>query len=39
MEEALMEARGQNDPNYKYHPSPKTLSPQERQQIIQRFRL
>src|SRR5437879_1483799 len=28
-EEALMEATGMNDPNYKYHPSPKPLSPQE----------
>ena len=29
-EEALMEATGMNDPNYKYHPSPKLLSPEER---------
>jgi uncharacterized protein (DUF433 family) len=28
-EEALMEATGMNDPNYKYHPKPKVLSPQE----------
>ena len=28
-EQALMEASGMNDPNYKYHPSPKILSPQE----------
>lgn len=28
-EEALMEAKGMNDPDYKYHPSPKLLSPQE----------
>src|SRR5437899_4381459 len=28
-EEALMEATGMNDPDYKYHPSPKVLSPQE----------
>lgn len=28
-EEALMEASGMNDPGYKYHPSPKSLSPQE----------
>lgn len=28
-EEALMEATGMNDPNYKYHPSPKVLSPEE----------
>jgi uncharacterized protein (DUF433 family) len=32
-EEALMEAIGMNDPNYKYHPSPKLLSPQERARI------
>jgi uncharacterized protein (DUF433 family) len=29
-EEALMEATGMNDPNYKYHPTPKLLTPQER---------
>ena len=29
-EEALMEATGMNDPDYKYHPSPKLLPPQER---------
>ena len=28
-EEALMEATGMNDPNYKYHGMPKMLSPQE----------
>jgi len=28
-EEALMEADGMNDPNYKYHAKPKLLSPQE----------
>ena len=28
-EEALMEATGMNEPEYKYHPSPKSLSPQE----------
>jgi hypothetical protein len=28
-EEALMQASGENDPDYKYHPSPKLLSPQE----------
>lgn len=33
MEEAFMEATGMNDPNYKYHPSPKLLSPQEEAQI------
>ena len=32
-EEAIMEATGMNDPNYKYHPSPKLLSPQERARI------
>jgi uncharacterized protein (DUF433 family) len=32
-EEALMEATGMNDPNYKYHPSPKILSPEERARI------
>lgn len=34
-EEALMEARGMNDPNYKYHPQPKPLSPEERRRISQ----
>lgn len=28
-EERLLEASGMNDPNYKYNPSPKLLSPQE----------
>ena len=28
-EERLMEASGMNDPNYKYHPQPKLLTPQE----------
>ena len=32
-EEAIMEAAGMNDPNYKYHPSPRLLSPQERVRI------
>jgi uncharacterized protein (DUF433 family) len=32
-EEALMEASGMNDPDYKYHPSPKILSPQEMARI------
>jgi uncharacterized protein (DUF433 family) len=32
-EEALMEATGMNDPDYKYHPSPKQLSPKERARI------
>jgi uncharacterized protein (DUF433 family) len=39
MEEALMEASGMNDPNYKYHPSPKAISPQEYAAIVRRFRL
>ena len=33
-EEALMEATGMNDPNYKHHPSPKLLSPQGRARIL-----
>ena len=33
-EEALMEATGMNDPNYKYHGKPKLLSPQERTRIM-----
>jgi uncharacterized protein (DUF433 family) len=32
-EEALMEATGMNDPEYKYHPQPKVLTPQERARI------
>ena len=28
-EEALAEATGMNDPNYKYNPQPKLLTPQE----------
>jgi uncharacterized protein (DUF433 family) len=28
-DEALMEATGMNDPNYKYRPQPKLLTPQE----------
>jgi hypothetical protein len=28
-EEAIMAATGQLDPNYKYHPQPKALSPEE----------
>src|SRR5439155_22072927 len=28
-EEALMEATGMNDPDYKYHPQPKVLTPEE----------
>lgn len=33
-EEALMEATGMNDPNYKYHPTPKVISAQERARIL-----
>jgi len=33
-EEALMEATGMNDPDYKYHPSPKVISAQERARIL-----
>ena len=32
-EEAIMEATGMNDPDYKYHPSPRLLSPEERARI------
>jgi hypothetical protein len=32
-EERLFEATGMNDPDYKYHPSPKRLSPQERARL------
>jgi len=35
-EEALMEACGMNDPNYKYHGKPRLLSPQERARINRR---
>jgi uncharacterized protein (DUF433 family) len=33
-EEALMDATGMNDPDYKYHQSPKSLSPQEYARIF-----
>src|SRR5262245_18149818 len=33
-QEALMEAPGMNDPDYKYHPTPKTLSTEERARIL-----
>jgi uncharacterized protein (DUF433 family) len=33
-EEALMEASGMNDPNYKYNAKPKLLSPQEFARIV-----
>jgi len=32
-EEAIVEATGMNDPAYKNHPTPKLLSPQEREQL------
>ena len=32
-EEALMEATGMNDPNYKYHGKPKIISSEERARI------
>jgi uncharacterized protein (DUF433 family) len=32
-EEALMEATGMNDPDYKYHGKPKVLSPEEMARI------
>jgi uncharacterized protein (DUF433 family) len=35
MEEAVMEATGMNEPGYKYHPSPKLLSPEERHRLTQ----
>lgn len=39
MEEAIMEASGMNDPDYKYHPTPKVLTSEEREAITRRFRL
>jgi uncharacterized protein (DUF433 family) len=36
MEEALMEATGMNDPDYKYHPSPRPLSPEDYARIYRR---
>ena len=39
MEEALMAATGMNDPNNKYHPAGKTLTPEEHEQIVRRYRL
>jgi uncharacterized protein (DUF433 family) len=33
-EAALMEATGMNDPNYKYHPTPKVISAAERARIL-----
>jgi hypothetical protein len=35
-DEALAEATGMNDPNYKYHPTPKPLSPQEKAKLRRR---
>jgi uncharacterized protein (DUF433 family) len=32
-EEALMQATGMNEPSYRYHPSPRLLSPEERHQL------
>jgi uncharacterized protein (DUF433 family) len=32
-EEMIMEAAGMNDPNYKYNPRPKPISPEERARI------
>jgi uncharacterized protein (DUF433 family) len=33
-EEALMQATGMNDPNYKYQPTPKVISAEERARIL-----
>ena len=33
-EERLIEASGMNDPNYKYNPTPKPLSPQELARLL-----
>jgi uncharacterized protein (DUF433 family) len=33
-EEALMEATGMNDPDYKYHPTPRVISTEERARIL-----
>ena len=42
-EEALMKATGMNDPNYKYNPRPRLLSPQEvariYREVEERFRI
>jgi len=37
MEEALMEAAGMNDPNYKHNPKPKMVPPEVRAAIRRRF--
>lgn len=34
IEEALMEATGMNEPDYKFNPKPRLLSPQERARIV-----
>ncbi|MFM9966251.1 MAG: DUF433 domain-containing protein [Planctomycetaceae bacterium] len=34
-EEALLQATGMNEPNYKHQPAPKLLSPREREQLKQ----
>ena len=39
MEEALMAATGMNDASCKLHPAAKTLSPEEHEQIVRRYRL
>ena len=36
IDQALLEATGMNDPNYKYHPSPRILSPEEWERICRR---
>lgn len=33
MEEALMQATGMSEPGYKNHPTPRTLSPEERHRL------
>jgi uncharacterized protein (DUF433 family) len=35
-EEALMRATGMDEPGYKYHPSPRCLSPEQRHRLTQR---
>ena len=39
MDQALMEASGMLDPNYKYHPTPKMVPPEVREAIRRRFLL
>jgi len=38
VEEALMEAGGMNDPNYRYNPQPKPISPEEYHRIRRTYR-